>query len=472
MTILDLLTDPWAIMPSWHDELLAIYNRHLKGEAAAKSVQPMPGPARGYEVRDGVAIIPLNGVMAPKINLTTEVSGGTSTQLFAADVKKATADPKIKGIIVHVDSPGGAVIGTPGAASAVYQARGIKPIITLVDGAMASAGAWVGTAADQVFISSSVDQTGSIGVAMRHVDKSKLQQKEGVVVTDIFAGKYKRIASENTPLTESGRDYLQNQVDKLYEIIVQDIATHRGVAVEKVLADMADGKIFIGQQGIEAGLVDGYSSLDELVSEVKDRAKWRSIPSGGSRGKMLAQSTASNGPPLNGLPPMTAPDQLAQWATDNPEAAAALRAEGAAAERARLISEHEAALSKARQEGAAAERDRAAGVQAAGLPGHEALIEALATDGHTTPAEAAMAVLAAERQLRDAAGAARIANPAQSVSYAAPPEGLEATSGQSFGPLLSRETDQEALHAKAVAYQKSHGCDYVTALKSITQGGN
>jgi hypothetical protein len=138
------------------------------------------------------------------------------------------------------------------------------------------------------------------------------------------------------------------------------------------------------------------------------------------------------------------PEQVAQWAIDNPDGASALRAQGAADERARLTPEHETALAKARQEGAAAERDRIAGVRAAGLPGHDALIERLAADGHTTPGEAALAVNAAERELRQAAATARGMEAPAPVSYAsAADEGLERK------PQAPVEPDPTAVHQQA-----------------------
>ena len=328
-------------------------------------------------------------------------------------------------------------------------ARDVKPVVTLVEGLMASAGVWVGTGASQVYLSSAVDQVGSIGVVIEHIDRSKQLDEVGIKKTEVFAGKYKRIASENGPLTESGKATLQNTVDTIYSIFVGDVANQRGVSVEKVLADMADGRMFIGQQAIDAGLVDGFASLDQLIGEVNDLAKWRPIQSGGSRVKIMPSVVATGPPAAAHLSPVRSPmsslpEQVAQWAIDNPDGASALRAQGAADERARLTPDHETALAKARQEGAAAERDRIAGVRAAGLPGHDALIERLAADGRTTPGEAALAVNAAERELRQAAATARGAEaPAPVVFAAAGDEGLERK------PKEPVPTDPAAVHEQA-----------------------
>lgn len=121
------------------------------------------------------------------------------------------------------------------------------------------------------------------------------------------------------------------------------------------------------------------------------------------------------------------PEAVAAWAAapENQQGADLLRAQGAAAERERLSSEHQVALASARAEGvaagAAAERDRAAGVRAMAVPGFEVLVEKLATDGQTTPEQAAMAICGAMREQAAAAAAANAAGAPAPVPFAAAP---------------------------------------------------
>jgi ClpP class serine protease len=51
----------------------------------------------------------------------------------------------------------------------------------------------------------------------------------------------------------------------MYTIFVNDVAKYRGVSPDRVLNVMADGKMFIGKQAIDAGLVDGVSTFDRLL---------------------------------------------------------------------------------------------------------------------------------------------------------------------------------------------------------------
>lgn len=274
MRILDVLNAPWAIEPRMLREITSIYDTHLRGEkidlaaVEARIGQPLQNDHQEYAIVDGVAILDLQGVISKRMNLLSRISGGVSTELVGRDLRAALADPRVHAIILSVDSPGGTVDGTQALADQVYAARGVKPIVTLADGVMASGAYWIGAAADEVYISGDTVITGSIGVVSQHVDVSRAEEKAGIKTTEIYAGRYKRIASEYAPLSEEGRDYLQDIVDQLYAVFVDNVSRNRGVDAQTVLQDMADGRLFVGQKALAAGLVDGVSTLDTLIADL------------------------------------------------------------------------------------------------------------------------------------------------------------------------------------------------------------
>jgi signal peptide peptidase SppA len=402
MTVFDVLTAPWAISRDRLQEIHVIYAAWRRGEAVdlaaveARIGKPLANDPQGYTVQDGAALVPLRGVLAPRMNLMAEISGGSSTELFVRDMRAAMEDPGVRSIVILADTPGGAVTGTQRAAAAVMAARGVKPVATYVEGLMASAGVWIGTAADLVMLDSGTAQAGSIGVVATHVDMSKQEEALGLKTTEIVAGRYKRAASQYGPLTETGRATMQEQVDYLYSLFVADVAAQRGTTEERVLEDMADGRMFIGQQAVDAGLADGIATLEETISMLNDRAA--------SLGRVVVSIPASAS---MDSPPMTPTAEAAAWAADHPEAAAILRAEAMA-------------------DGAAAERDRIVAVRGVGLPGHESLIEQLAFDGHTTGPEAAILVNAAERQRLASVKDERMADALSPVAFAPAPTQAEA----------------------------------------------
>lgn len=451
MKLLDLLMSPWAILPDQLCEIQAIYATHLRGEKIdlaaieARLGRPLANEQQDYQIRQGgVAVLALDGVMAPKANLFMRVSGGVSTQLATRQLESATVDPRVTGTVLALDSPGGSVFGTPEFGSAIADLAKVKPIITVSEATLASAAYWAGSAANAVYISGPTVQVGSIGVVASHRYDPTAQG----TTTEITAGKYKRIASGIAPLSAEGKDYMQSQVDHLYSVFVDAVAAHRGADAAQVLEHMADGRVFIGQQAIDHGLVDGFATVDSMVEQLATN------PAQFAKRRKAVFA-------LGGLPPQPAGAQAAGIPTEpvllensNPET------KGSVMDRATLEQQHPALFAQLKAEfsapatptaeataaataaGAAAERQRIADVRAQTLPGHEKLVETLAFDGKTTGPEAAMAVMAAERARVASAAAAHAADAPQAAPHSA-------------APSDSAPVTAKALAAAALATHKS-----------------
>jgi signal peptide peptidase SppA len=408
MRLIDIVNGPWATTPAMLTEIQSIYTRHCRGEKIdlsaleARIGAPLANEPKGYTIEDGVAVLPIDGVIAKKMNLFSRISGGTSSDLIGRDLQAAFADRAVEAIVLAVDSPGGTVDGTPELAAQIYAARGVKPILAHTDGMMASAAYWIGAAADQVFISSDVTMVGSIGVVSAHTDVSKAEDKQGIKTTEIYAGKYKRIASQYGPLTEEGRADIQDMVDHVYGVFVEDVARFRETSVEDVLARMADGRLFHGKKAIDAGLVDGVSTLAAVIDKARALARSKTKTSRAGVAQALIdpmfpeRSRRAQGQPettqsTTGVKIMN----LQELKAEHPELVQAITKEAQSG-----MAE---AVNAAKIDGAAAETARVAAVRAQSIPGHEKLVEAMIADGNTTGAEAAMAIVAAENNLRSAA---------------------------------------------------------------------
>jgi signal peptide peptidase SppA len=421
MKLIDLLTSPWALQPEKLVELQAIYATHLRGDkidlaaVEARLGRPLANEQQAYEIRTGgIAVLPVEGVIAPKANLFTRVSGGTSTQQLTLQVESAIADPRVRALVLAIDSPGGSVFGTPELAAAIFELGQSKPIVSVSDGTIASAAYWIGSAANAVFVSGPTVHAGSIGVVATH---DYAPRGPGAKTTEITAGKYKRIASSTEPLTDAGREYIQAQVDHIYRVFVDAVAQHRGVDADTVLERMADGRVFIGQQALAAGLVDGVATVDAMVERLaadpREFAKRR---------KAFAAAAASPSPSAAAHEDTPAGAN----AGPTPEKGTVMpQADTPPLTRESLERDHAALFAQVRSEfttlGATQERERIQAVRAQTLPGHEALIDQLAFDGQTSGPEAAAAVLAAERSLRQAAVQAHHRDaPAPAPASAAP----------------------------------------------------
>lgn len=279
MRLADVVTGPWAITPEMLIEISGIYAIHLRGEkidvakVEAALGRPLANSQQDTQVIDGVAVIEIQGAMAKKMNLFSRISGGVSTQIVASEIESALKDPTVKGIILNIDSPGGTVDGTGELADIIYQSRGKKPIVAFSDGMICSAAYWTASSCDSIYISGNTNPVGSIGVVSAHRDYSKYEEKQGIKTTEITAGAYKRVASPYEPLNEAGRADIQGKLDHIYTEFVDTVARNRGTTPEKVLSDMADGRVFLGSQAINAGLVDGVSTLALLIQAMQTPQK-------------------------------------------------------------------------------------------------------------------------------------------------------------------------------------------------------
>jgi signal peptide peptidase SppA len=272
MNVIDILNAPWAIIPDKLAEIQEIYRARVEGgeidiaTIEAQIGKPLDNKRKPYTVEGGTAIIPIEGVIGKKMNLFMQISGGTSTQLIGQDFAKAMNDPEVHSILLAIDSPGGTVDGTQALADQIYAARGRKPIIALADGVAASAAYWIGSSADRVYTSGDTTAVGAIGVVARHVDYSQREKSSGIKVTEITAGKYKRIASEHEPLSVEGRASIQEQVDHIYSVFVDNVARNRGVDSQTAADRMGNGKLFLGKRALKAGLVDDVLTQAAIVA--------------------------------------------------------------------------------------------------------------------------------------------------------------------------------------------------------------
>lgn len=446
MKLLDILTAPWAILPEKLREIRSVYETHLKGERidiegfeAKYDVQFQNGQVEGeglYSVNDGVAIIPIEGVISKRFNFFSRFFGGTSTEIVGEAMKAAIEDPSVNSILLYVDSPGGSIDGTAELAELIYSLRGEKPINAFTDGMMASAAYWIASAADKIFISGDTACVGSIGVVYTHMDVSKLYEESGYKVTQIQAGRFKTVGSPYKPLSENDQSVIQAEIDYLYNNFVRTVAKHRGVNEDVTLKDMADGRIFTGEQAIKAGLVDGVSTFDALITDLTTDHDG-AIGAGYKANTVTTKSEEEN-------------MDIKELKAKHPDIAEAIKAEG-----------FEAGKVEGLTEGAAAECQRIKDIEgiAASMPGHDDIIAEMKADGKTTGPEAATRIVAAEG-VKNKARADTIIADGKALAGAVPP-----AEGGSDGVVSGDPTTQ--FEAKVTEHVKAEGCKKSVATKAV-----
>ncbi len=219
-------------------------------------------PTQRREAREtGIAVIPILGVIQHRMH-----SAGTSIEEVEMAFDASMASRRVDGVVFDIESPGGGVPGLPEFADKVFNARGIKPILSISNGLMASGALRVGSAAEEVWSIRS-SESGSLGVFYLHIDESKSLEQDGVVVTEFSAGKFKTDGAPWAgPLSEETKEFLMARVDEAYGWFVKDMARFKGDTPANVRAGYGEGRVLSAEQALKANLVGKIGSFEQVVS--------------------------------------------------------------------------------------------------------------------------------------------------------------------------------------------------------------
>jgi capsid assembly protease len=282
---------PWMMIPETLELVCEVLTARISGDRwsdaeIAARIEAAGGRRRSSNVSPagGVAVIPLMGVIVPRANLMTDLSGGTSVTDFMQSFMAAVADPDVGAIVLDVDSPGGSVDLIPESAARIRAARGSKPILAVSDTMMASAAYYLGSQADEVYVTPS-GLIGSIGVYATHYDQSGLNEKVGVKPTLVSAGKYKTELNPTEAPSEEGIAHLQSIVDDAYQQFTLDVAKGRGASVADVRGGYGEGRVLTAKMGVREHLADGVKTREETIARAGELAL---ASSGRSRGASVA----------------------------------------------------------------------------------------------------------------------------------------------------------------------------------------
>ena len=224
--------------------------------------QPLP---RAMGTGDAVALMELSGAITagPQDYLTTT---GITPDRVRSLLDQATADPAVKAVVVRVNSPGGAVV----ASDEVYRALLAfdKPVVISMRDTAASGGYYIACGGDYV-IAHPNTLTGSIGIISTFINYEELLDKVGVEAVIIATGPRKDFGSPYREMTEEEKEIWRDIVDQSFEEFVDVVAEARDLPKEEV-REIADGRVFTGQQAKELGLVDELGARQEAIDKAAE----------------------------------------------------------------------------------------------------------------------------------------------------------------------------------------------------------
>ena len=253
----------WAIEPNCFSQMIEMVKSDL--ESAGHDRRSIK---RGKIQRRGrVAVIRMAGPLTKHPSLFQLLFGGDDFGTTVALTKAfdaAAADETVESILLRIDSPGGSVDGLAELVDAVKAAAEKKQVIAQVEGMMASAALHVASGATRIF-AQRMDMIGSIGSRMMLIDISEQLEREGVKVITIDTGEFKSAGVPGVPVTENHIAHFQGIVDAFFSDFVAAVAEGRGMTNQAVL-ELADGRMFMAEEAVENGLIDGIQTLGETLT--------------------------------------------------------------------------------------------------------------------------------------------------------------------------------------------------------------
>lgn len=188
-----------------------------------------------------------------------------SKELIDALYKQADND-KIKGIVLRINSPGGAVGPSQDIYTAIRKLKEKKPIVASMSSVAASGGFYAAMAASKVYAQPGT-VTGSIGVVLQIPNVSEISRNIGVDLVTIKSGALKDVGNAFRDMTPEEREFLQNTVGIVHEEFVKDVMESRGLTREEVMR-FADGRVIVGSQAKQYKLVDEFGDIYDAARAV------------------------------------------------------------------------------------------------------------------------------------------------------------------------------------------------------------
>jgi len=198
---------------------------------------------------------------------TTMISSGG----FSKIIRQVRNDCSIKGVILRIDSPGGDAAASDEILHELKLLSSAKPLVVSMSDLAASGGYFISMTGDPV-VSYSDTITGSIGVLYVRPNLHGLYDKLGIQEDTLSRGKLADMDSDYLPLSDAARQKLHDSIEATYRSFVGKVAAARKKSYDQI-DPLAQGRVWMGAQARQNGLVDDLGGLDQAIALVREKAK-------------------------------------------------------------------------------------------------------------------------------------------------------------------------------------------------------
>jgi protease IV len=184
-------------------------------------------------------------------------------------IEKISQNQKTKALIVHINSPGGSVVGSEMLYNSIRKISKNIPVVIIMD-SVATSGGYMASLAGNYIIAHNGTITGSIGVLMQSAEITELAEKIGIKFTNFKSGELKANPNLMEKLTPEAHKATMDSIYQVYDYFVNLVAERRNLDIEYV-KKLADGRVYSGRQALELKLIDAIGNEDTAIDWLKDK---------------------------------------------------------------------------------------------------------------------------------------------------------------------------------------------------------
>jgi protease-4 len=219
---------------------------------------------------DRIAFVVAEGTIVRGDPDSSNEGDGLESEHFDKMLNRVANDSSIKAVIVRINSPGGEVTASDDMWRAMNELKRRKPVVISMSDDAASGGYYMAMAGAPI-IAYPGTFTGSIGVVFGKPNLHGLYDKLGISKDAVSRGRFALIDSDYESLSDAGREKLREGIDSDYEQFVGRVAASRHRPVTAIQA-VAQGRVWMGDQAKNNGLVDTLGGLDRAIEMAKQSA--------------------------------------------------------------------------------------------------------------------------------------------------------------------------------------------------------
>ena len=263
-----IYSKPWLVTPLAHSSIRRLFETRYQATAKTENelVDIFGDDQPEMTVEDGIAIIPIHGIIGRGLGKLEKVCGAVDTEDIANNIAVALENPDVTAILLDINSPGGTVNGVPECANIIALANEVKPVMAYSDGEACSAAMWLASSARACYGSVSAEW-GSVGVYLPWIDETAAYAQDGYKVELIknTGGDFKGAGYPGTALTPEQKAELQRGVDQIFAMFSAHVLDRRGPVNPNALR----GQTFLSAEAKKMGLIDEVATFTQAFADLK-----------------------------------------------------------------------------------------------------------------------------------------------------------------------------------------------------------